>query len=299
MTQTKLLADVIQERIAQLHLMVSDPEKFRPISSGVPPLDRILFGGFPRDPFYFALIGDSKAGKTTIDLNLALNFCANSDEPTCLYMLEEINRQVADRVIARSTPSVPRSKIFQLQLNEADFEEMGITMNEYKNVKFHVNDQLFNIEDILKDAKDNGFTRIVVDNFQLMQGGQGRDERTKLADQSKRLMHARKEGITTFLVSQGNEKGLSFGSKQVLMDADLVLGIKRIRVDESDKKSEYMKDQRRLFALRSRYSQQDLFCDIFFDGDHSLILAPKEEHPIEAGFIELMDEHQPPEDLHE
>ena len=278
-TNTKKLSTVLQERRNNLSEWMKDPEKHKPISVGIQEVNDMIFGGLPRDPFYFALIGSAKAGKTTVSLNLVLNFCAISGESTALYMLEEINRQVADRVFARSSDLVSRSKLFQLALGDDDFEEMDRTIQDFADTKFFVNDSLFDINAILADAKSIGVKRIVIDNFQLMTGGDGRDERTKLVEQSKMLMRARKDGITTFLVSQGNDKGESFGSTQVRMDADLVIGIQQVLTDEKDKKSEPMTNMRKLKVLRSRFSPQDVECNIFFDGNHSRILRVPKKMP--------------------
>jgi len=279
MTSTTKLVDVLKERRDNLKEWQKDPEAHRPISVGIHDLDEIIFGGLPRDPFYFALIGSAKSGKTTVSLNLVLNFCAMSGESTALYMLEEINRQVADRVFARSSDLVSRSKLFQVALGDEEFLEMERTIQDYGDVKFFVNDSLFNLDAILADAKSIGVKRIVIDNFQLLTGGTGRDERTQLVEESKKLMRARKDGITTFLVSQGNDKGESFGSTQVRKDADLVIGILPVPVDSSDKKSEPMTNMRRLKVLRSRFSPQDVECHIFFDGNHSRVLQVPKKKP--------------------
>jgi len=279
MTSTTKLVDVLKERRDNLKEWQKDPEAHRPISVRIHDLDEIIFGGLPRDPFYFALIGSAKSGKTTVSLNLVLNFCAMSGESTALYMLEEINRQVADRVFARSSDLVSRSKLFQVALGDEEFLEMERTIQDYGDVKFFVNDSLFNLDAILADAKSIGVKRIVIDNFQLLTGGTGRDERTQLVEESKKLMRARKDGITTFLVSQGNDKGESFGSTQVRKDADLVIGILPVPVDSSDKKSEPMTNMRRLKVLRSRFSPQDVECHIFFDGNHSRVLQVPKKKP--------------------
>lgn len=283
-TNTKKLSTVLQERRDNLAEWMKDPEAHRPISVGIPEVDNMMFGGLPRDPFYLALIGEAKGGKTTAGLNIVLNFCAISGEPTALYMLEEIKRQVADRVFARSSDLVSRSKLFQLALGDDDFEEMDRTIQDFADTKFFVNDSLFDINAILADARSIGVNRIVIDNFQLMTGGGGTDERTRLVAQSKILMRARQDGITTFLVSQGNDQGESFGSKQVKMDANIVISIHQVPTDEKDKKSEPMTNMRKLKVDQSRFSPQGEECMIFFDGNHSRILQVPKKRPEDIEF---------------
>ena len=272
MTSTTKLVGVLKERRDNLKEWIKEPDLHKPISFGIPEIDAMIFGGAPREPFYFALIGSAKQGKTTIELNLALNFCAISGESTALYMLEENRRQIADRVFARSSDLVSRSKLFQLALGDEEFIEMERTIDDFEDTKFYVNDSLNNITAILADAESIGVKRIVIDNFQLMTGGGGMDERTRLVAQSQMIMRARQRGLTTFLVSQGNDKGESFGSKQVQMDADLVIGITSVRTDENDKKSAIMTNMRKLKVTQSRFSSQGEECTICFDGNHSRIL---------------------------
>jgi KaiC/GvpD/RAD55 family RecA-like ATPase len=298
MTTTQQLHIILEERITELQEQAKHPEKYRPFSTGIKDLDRILQGGLPRRPFYFVLTGDKKAGKSTSELNITLNICTLSDEPIALYMLEELNFQVADRVLARHG-FVTRSRIFNLDLDEHDFQDMRQTKEEFKEIRYYVNDQLYDIHAIYEDAKSLGINRLVIDNFQLLQGAPKHlDSREKLVYYSNYAMQKRKEGITTFMVSQENLKGGVYGSTQSDMDGDLVISLRRVLVDENNKKSGYMETMRRMIVRYSRYSPGDVSCDVFFDGNHSRILQVEPKRPDDPEFMNfLLMEEGPPADL--
>jgi len=286
----KRLHEIVEERRLELIEWQKDPDEHRPISTGITALDD-LFGGFPRYPFYFALIGRMKSGKSTVGLNLTLALCANSQKPTILYTLEESNREVADRVIAKST-SVGRSDIFNLRLTYEMFQEMTRAVEECKEFSYYVNDHLSNLTDILTDAKKNKVTQIIIDNFQLLTGGKGQSKREQLEYLSQQIMRARQEGMTIFLVSQGNDKDGSFGSEQVLKDANIVVGIDLVHIDSTDKNSAILDTMRRLTVRLSRFSSMGTHADIFFDGEHSRILQLETVMPDDIDFyIRTLDKH--------
>jgi KaiC/GvpD/RAD55 family RecA-like ATPase len=280
---TKRLHRIVDERRLELIEWQKDPEKHRPVSTGKRSLDE-LFGGFPRYPFYFAFLGLFKSGKSTAALDLTLALCANSGVPTALYMLEESNREVADRVISKSSNMIGRTNIFKLTLTPEMFDEMKVIVDECEEMIYHVNDELSNLEAIYVDAKTIGATQIVIDNFQLLTGEKGASRREQLEAASQRIMRARQAGITTFLVSQGNATDGSFGSSQVQKDANIVLSISEVHVDPTDKHSPMATSQRRITVLQSRFSKQGVHTDIFFDGEHSRFMDLEEKMPDDPEF---------------
>lgn len=286
---TERLHKIVDKRRLELIEWQADPEAHRPISTGKGSLDE-LFGGFPRYPFYFAFLGLFKSGKSTAALDLTLALCANSGIKTALYMLEESGREVADRVISKSSNIIGRTNIFKLTLTQEMFDEMKTIVNECEEIPYMVNDELSNLEEIYADAKKIGATQVVIDNFQLLTGGKGASKREQLEGLSQRIMQARQQGVTTFLVSQGNATDGSFGSSQVQKDANIVLSISEVHVDPTDKHSPIAESQRRITVLQSRFSKQGVHTDIFFDGEHSRFMDLEETMPDDPEFyIQTLD----------
>jgi replicative DNA helicase len=280
---TKRLHEIVEERRLELIEWQKDPEKHKPVSTSIDALNGLI-GGFPRYPFYLALIGLRKAGKSTAGFTLSLALAANTQKPTCGFMLEESKEEIADRAIAKASLKIGRTEIFQLRLTEEMFEEMFEIVELYKDVPFYINSSISNLDAILAEAKRLGVDQIVIDNFQLLTGGKGITKREQLEDLSQRLMRARQAGMTIFLVSQGNDEDNSAGSMQVQKDANITLALQVVHVDPTDKKSVVQESLRRILVKESRFSGQGGSADVFFDGNHSRILDLPEKMPDDDDF---------------
>jgi replicative DNA helicase len=291
----KKLSKIVEERGLELKEWMDEPDKHRPVSTGISDFDRLI-GGFPRYPFYFALIGATKAGKTTVGFNLTLALCANSGIRTAVYMLEEGEREVADRAIAKASTKIGRTEIFKLQLTKEMLGEISEIPNIY-DIDYYVEDAKSNIHEILKHANENGFTQIVIDNFQLLTGGKGQNKREQFEDISQTIMRARQQGTTVFLVSQGNDDGDSFGSKQVLKDANIVILIETCKVDPSDKNSPTLETMRKLTVRQSRFCPQGEYIVLFFDGNHSRVIDIPVKNPDMNDFYHIEEKQESHIDL--
>ena len=252
---TRKLGEVATERLAKLHEMQKDPDRFRPVPTGLIDLDSIVKGGFPRGAFYISVIGQDKRGKSTLGFQLFTSYCERTGEKGILYDLEENEMEAADRAMTIRSARVSRTNIYKLELTDEDFEDLHEYAAEVSLYETYVNDQIYKLADIIADAKKQGASIICIDNFQLLVDGTGRDTREKLESLSKIIMRARNnDGMRIFLLAQGNEKDKSFGSSQVLRDANLVILIEHMFEASDKKKKSPLQNLRKLSVTRSRWS---------------------------------------------
>jgi len=284
-TGTRKFSVVSTERIQQLRERQKDPEMYRPISTGLLDLNAILNGGFPRlDNFYVSIIGKEKRGKTTLGLQFFMTYCELSNQKGILYNLEENEYQAADRALAMRSTGPSRTDIFRLTLTEKDFEHFDLIANDISLYDTYINDSIYKLADIFKDAEAHNASIICIDNFQLLTDGKGRDQREQLVYLSKEIMRYRNKGNKIFLLAQGTEDGKSFGSIQVAMDADLCILIDNVFEYEGKKKI-LLPNLRKLRVTQSRFSPTGE-CDVIFDAAYSRVRTAvlKSKDPDEEEF---------------
>jgi hypothetical protein len=187
-----------------------------------------------------------------------------------------------------------------LTLDDRDFEDLHTYATELDEYETYVNDQCYKLADILADAKKQGAKIICIDNFQLLSDGVGRDTREKLENLSKMLMRARNnDGMRIFLAAQGNIKGKSFGSTQVLKDGNLVVLIEHVFEGSDKKKKNPLQNVRKLIVTKSRWSGTGELEVIFqpeFSRVRTMKITPKDPATEDFAEFEQLELLQEPEE---
>jgi len=286
--QSIKLGDVALQRVYELRKRQENPEAYRPVRVGLVDFEYIINSGLPRiDPFYCAIIGQDKKGKSTFGNQLAWSYCENTGYKGVLYNLEENLNQAADRAMAMMSTKVNRTNIYMNELTEEDLDALEFYAHAISQQELYVNASLYTLNEMLQDAAKNGFKVITIDNFQLITDGIGRDQKDKLVYLSQTLMRARNQGLFIFLLSQGNADGTSYGSTQVQKDADLCVLIDE-KYKKEDKKKVVVPGIRTLEVIRSRFSGTGI-CDVLFQPEFSRVrtLAEKPKDPNADNFVEF------------
>jgi len=285
MNNTIKLGTAAKNEVRELRNRKNNPELYMPISTGLVDLDNIINGGMPRDPFYTAIIGEKKKGKTTFGLQFFLTYCEATCLKAVLYNLEENTSQAARRALAMRSATVGRTNFFKLDYTDEDLDYLEVIADDIDAYDTYVNDRLYGLVEIFEDAKEQKAKVVCIDNFQLLTDGQGRDQREKLEWLSKFVMRKRNEGYYIFLVSQGTNDGKSFGSSQVEKDADLCILMQDVFESDDKKKKNPIKGLRKLLVQTSRFSDTGEL-EVLFDAAHSRVrtVEVKREDPKDESF---------------
>lgn len=262
------LYDAAVKRVEELEEIAKNPDAHKPIPTGLKDLDNIMSGGLPRYPFYCAIVGEDKKGKSTVGKQIAFAFSLACGKKLKIYDLEETEQETVDRALTMRSVNVTRTDIFKGELTQEQLEQLRFYADSMRDEEIYIEDGLLALEQIIEDAEKNGIEIVCIDNFQLIVDGVGRDQREKLVNISKRILAWRKKGISIFLLSQGNPDGGSFGSKQVQMDANVV-----ILVDErfeGKKRTDPVAGIRILNVTRCRWAAPGL-CEVIFEPQFSRV----------------------------
>ncbi len=227
------LSVIAQRRVEDLRERQKDPEKYKPLSTGIPDLDNLV-GGIVR-PSYVGILGMAKRGKSSMAVHLAMTLGQTMKVKVLFYQLEELKWQFADRALVAASENVDRTKIRDVVLSSDELDELDAIAKSWNenNVMLYVDDQLVNIETIGHDAINNKAGLIVVDTANLLTGGKG-DRLERLDYYSARFKDLRNRyGIGVIALFQLNEKtNRAYGSSAVYKDADLVLTMEQAMDEE-------------------------------------------------------------------
>lgn len=277
-----------EQRRKELILWHKDPEKYRPIPTGLFAIDRS--GGVrTQNGSYVVILGPDKAGKSAVGVKVGLSMSVKRNTHITVYALEESKMDWVDRVISFMSNSITRTRIMNLVLVEEDFDHWARDLNpDLEQTTLHVEDQLWKAKDIIdstiasikeeiktkgykdvEEYKDKGVRRIcLIDGFQLLTDFPGTDENERLTNISRLFMEARsKWGITFIVIAQLNKAGRAYGSEAVYKDANLLLELRRKRGQDGNPEV----GMAQLAVLPNRQSAPYPFMDILLDGDHSRV----------------------------
>jgi hypothetical protein len=290
---TQKVSDVVWKRVEMLKERQKNPEKYIPVPTPLQDLNRILHGGLPRDPFYCVVLGMDKIGKSTVGTQLFMAYCEMSGKKGVLYDLEENLWQAADRAMAMRSSTFSRTDIYTLNLTERDFEMMEqIARDIEEQQEMFVNDQAFILQTMIDDALERDCQVLGIDNYQLIQGGQGEGSVSKLESNSKTISRVRNiHGLTTFLMAQGNVKERTFGSTQPFRDGDVVLELDNIYevIVGKKKRGNPLEGVRRVRVKRSRFSGTGEL-DVVFEPQYSRVRDAQTREKEPENFVEFEED---------
>jgi replicative DNA helicase len=138
------------------------------IPSGLPELDRLLYGGGFWQGDNVVIAGETSTGKTTFALNLMINACLMGFR--CLYFSLEMKRF---KVISRIHSNLARVPNWKIRPNMDELSGQGITerlsqtIGRVSDLKFKVDDTTNRVDDIARvaryEVKNNGVDMVIVD----------------------------------------------------------------------------------------------------------------------------------------
>lgn len=266
--------EALNARAVQLDEWRKDPDKYKPVSTGIPELDELIVGLPTAIPFYMLIVAQEKKGKSTVAQHLARAWAQGTGEKVAYYMLEELVFQYADRWIASHT-SLTRNNLVKLEISDEQMQEIYEAIAEHGDDSMLLQDDVFRVDTIINECKEKGIDRVVIDNLTIADqtGVQGANSRERFENLSKLLMRARNEfGMSFIVVSQdASGEGKAFGSGQANRDADLIISVEDAYIDVDDEKVK-LKDVRVLHVLESRLAPEGR-AFVGFDGAKSLIYA--------------------------
>ena len=256
------------ETLAEMRLQQEHPELYRPIKWNITKLDRATGGIL--EGSYVVIGGKWKSGKTTVAQNIATVLGTAKRGLVLYYLLEEMKKQMAVRSMTRLSPTITRTHIRNVELDEDMFKELDMAANMLDSVNMEVDDGLTRVKDIIATAIERGARWVVIDYFQLLMDPVGRQENERLDAISRMIMEARnKHGITFIVVYQLNDKGKAYGSRAVYRDADMILEISK---GEEENTGEEIPGTMFVDVLPGRSCPGGAHVEISFSGAHSRIM---------------------------
>lgn len=282
----------LNERAKQIDEWRKFPEKYKPVSTGIPELDKLIIGLPQAIPFIMLLVAEEKKGKTTVAQHLHRAWADGTGEKVAYYLLEELSFQWADRWISSKT-TLDRNQIVKLEINDEQMQEIydEIAMNTDELERYILQDDIFILADILKECKLKGITKLVIDNmtFTDTSGLQG-TSREKFEILATVLMKARnKDGMSIIAVSHdATGAGKAFGSGHMNRAGDIIVGIEDAYTNVDDEKVK-LPDVRALHVHDSRLAPEG-WAYIGFDGAKSTVYPRKQIDIASDEFLTLVQQ---------
>lgn len=247
------VSDILGDRIFNVEEMMKYPDLYAPMKIGIPEFDN-TFGGITLFPAcYVAIGGKMKIGKTVVAVHLA-NVIANSKRQIGIQVPDEMGRMVtkldeqgnpvtkpikivsfhleeteyayADRLLSSQHVSVTRQEIRELKLSKQDISELKQIKDNYASTNFYMTDKIFNINEIAEMAIFMKANTIIIDTFNLTDGGNGANQQERQSSRSEVLLRLRNDyGITIIAIHHHNDDGKDLGSRATARDADLRISV--------------------------------------------------------------------------
>ncbi len=290
------LGEIMQERALQLDERRKDPEKYRPIPTSIPDLNKIILGFPVEQPFYMLLFSSEKIGKSTVGMDFAESWRKGSKRPVMYAQLEELGMQYADRTLASMT-SLTRSDIRMFNINDDQMQEVyAAALDVLQNSnKTYIQDDLFSIYSLIQEAKRIDCKDIVLDNLQLVDqdGFKGQSAQERFAAISRYLVKLRnQQGYSFVVVSQMGQEGRAFGSGQANRDADILIQLEHVYETDEDDEERVVEGLRSLVVHPGRIGGTGI-CQVSFDGNKNKIRPVTTVDINSDRFLQILEKEGP------
>lgn len=263
----KVIKDIAQGVYDDLVQRHKEPEKYRPIHTKIERLDEAI-GGIVI-PSYVAIGGSAKVGKTSVGLHIGSVLGASKRGKIIYYTLEELEWQMGARAIARMSVNVTRTQIRDLLITEEGFKEIKDIVNLLGYVDMWVEDKFYDVDKLIEHAIKNKALIAIVDYFQYLEGGEGRNEVERLRNNSRKFVRARNDhNLTTIMIYQKGDTGRADYTRAVYKDPDLVIEVEE-SIDYVTEKA--IEGSLTLTVLPSRQAKRVKKIEVGFDGEHNRI----------------------------
>ena len=172
-TELNSLLNTVYEKLEQLCM---DPGSFEGIKTGYSALDRMLSGIGSND---LVLIGARPSmGKTSLALNIAVNYAMMSRRKVAIFSLEMSDEQLASRILS-STAMVTSTDMRTGNLTQRDWAKLSEAVSSLSETRILIDDssniKVSEMKAKLRREGDIGL--VVIDYLQLMQGEKHTDNR--------------------------------------------------------------------------------------------------------------------------
>jgi len=279
--------ELAHDWIALQQLRKEDPEKYRPISTGINALDRILGGGVE----YGNVVlygGKQKVGKSIMLQHTAKTF-GLLGIPFGYYNIEMTNMALATRLLCDMS-GVEKDRIRRIEWSDEEWDRLDAKANMLEDFDAwwsygitSVKGIKYSLEKIKKDT-DTTVRVIFVDYVQLMSHpGKSirREEVAAISRAFKRMSVELEEPMIIFLAAQVNResaKNAVISANSFLdsgaLERDMDIGIIIHEVKDDD--GEVRKDVRQITVVGSRETDVDT-CTIRFNGATSSVRDMEDE----------------------
>ncbi len=199
------ISDVLHETFERIDELHRDKGKFRGLPTGYVDMDNIL-GGFQKSDLII-LAARPSMGKTSFALEIIKNISTQAKIPTAIFSLEMSKDQLVDRLLS-SESDVNLWKIRTGNLNEEDFEKIGVAMGRLGEAQIFIDDAAgSNIMEVRTKARrlqqEHGIGMVVIDYLQLM-SGHNTDNRVQEVSEISRSLKilARELNVPVLALSQ-------------------------------------------------------------------------------------------------
>jgi replicative DNA helicase len=169
------IREILSERFdkfAEAH-MSEESDLASGVKLGFRKLDSLLSGFQPSD--LAILAARPSMGKTAFALSIALNAALKEQKTVGIFSLEMSKEQLVDRMFA-SRLAVDSWKLQKGKLEDADFQRMGIVMDELSSAPIYIDDSIdSSIPELRAKTRrlqmEHGLDFVIIDYLQLMSTG--------------------------------------------------------------------------------------------------------------------------------
>ena len=233
------IKDALMQVYDHLHLLNTDKEATKGVSTGFTGVDHVLAGMGKSD---LIIVGARPGmGKTSFVLNIGTNVAKSTGKAVCIFSLEMSAEQLVTRVVS-SEAMIDSHKLRTGELSPEDWDAMAHTAGELSKCNILIDDTagitVTGMKAKLRRVENLGL--VVIDYLQLMQSDRKVDNRAQEVGEISRAMKimAKELNVPVICCAQLNRAADSRQSKRPMLselrdsgsieqDADVVIFLYR------------------------------------------------------------------------
>jgi len=221
------IGELLDERIEQWELAIKTKgQSVMGLLSGIPRWDEATLGFRPKTLHVIA--GDSKAGKTTLALQMITYSALTMNRPVGIVSMEMSKESLVDKVVC-GEGRVSMRKLAMGQLSPDELDTMASAIAKLRDKPIHIIE-----ESSMTPTKFRALARrlkeeeriklLVVDYIQLMDGDDTKKPREQQVNEIGKMLKtvANELGIGIVVIAQLNDDGKIRESRSLKMHADTV-----------------------------------------------------------------------------
>lgn len=195
--------EVIQNVVQQTYERANNPDKLLGIDTGFKKLNEVI-DGFQAG--FHIIAARPGMGKTSLAVDLALNFSIKQKKKIAFFTLEMSKEQIYQKMLIQET-MIESSRVYKATLTDSEWKKFNNSASVLYESGIFISDDINKIDEIVSQCrrlkKQENIEAIFIDYLQLIDCKHGDNENERTGNISKAFMQLWKElGIPIIAVAQ-------------------------------------------------------------------------------------------------